>query len=75
MSALQLLVGVVLPFVAVLVFVVGMAYRFRVWFKTPQPAKMTLTQAPKGSLAGAVIAETMFLPSLFKGDWELWPLY
>ncbi len=72
MSALQLLVGVVLPFVAVLVFVVGMAYRFRVWFKTPQPAKMTLTPAPKGSLAGAVLAETMFFPSLFKGDRVLW---
>ncbi|GAG83932.1 unnamed protein product [marine sediment metagenome] len=72
MNAFQFFVGGILPYVAVIVFVVGMGYRFYVWFTTPQPGKMTLTPAPKGSLAGSVLAETLFFPSLFKGDKVLW---
>ena len=60
-----------MPYVAIAVFVVGMAYRLRVWFKTPQPGKMTLFPAPTSTVKG-VLAEALFFPSLFKGDRVLW---
>lgn len=74
MGAFEFFVGGILPYVAVCVFLVGIGYRFYSWYKTPQPGKMTLTPAPKGSMAGAVLAETFLFPSLFKGDKVLWSL-
>jgi len=68
----EFIVGGIVPYLAVLTFVAGMAYRFKVWFKTPQPGKMTLFPAPPGSTAKAVLAEALFFPSLFKGDKLLW---
>ncbi len=68
----EFIVGGIIPYLAVLTFVVGMAYRFKVWFRTPQPGKMTLFPAPQGSTAKAVLAEALFFPSLFKGDKLLW---
>jgi nitrate reductase gamma subunit len=68
----EFIVGGILPYLAVLTFVVGMSYRFKVWFKTPQPGKMTLFPAPKGSTVKEVLAEALFFPSLFKGDKLLW---
>jgi nitrate reductase gamma subunit len=70
-DALAFVVGGVLPYITILVFVVGMGYRIYTWFKTPQPGKMTLFPAPK-STGGGVLAETLFFPSLFKGDKVLW---
>ena len=72
MNTYEFIVGGVLPYLAVLTFVVGMAYRFNVWFNTPQPARMTLFPAPQGSTAKAVLAEALLFPSLFKGDKLLW---
>ncbi len=71
MSAFAFVVGVVLPYVVVPVFIAGMAYRFRVWIKTPQPAKMTLFPAADTTFRG-VLSETLFFPSLFRGDCILW---
>jgi nitrate reductase gamma subunit len=68
----EFIVGGILPYLAVLTFVVGMAYRFKVWFKTPQPGRMTLFPASQGSTAKAVLAEALFFPSLFKSDKLLW---
>ena len=48
-----------------------MGYRFWVWFKTPQPAKMTLFPAG-GSTFRDVLAEALLFPSLFRGDRVLW---
>ena len=48
-----------------------MIYRFRSWLKAPQPGKMTLFPAG-GSPFKEVLAETLFFPSLFKGDRVLW---
>jgi nitrate reductase gamma subunit len=70
-STLAFFTGGVLPVIAVLVFVVGMAFRLRVWFKTPQPGKMTLFPA-SDSMARSVLAEALFFPSLFRGDRVLW---
>jgi len=64
-------VGGILPYLAFTVFLVGVIFRLAVWYRTPQPGKMTLFPA-KGSTAGGVLAETLFFPSLFKGDKLLW---
>jgi nitrate reductase gamma subunit len=64
-------VGAVLPFIVLPAFAAGMSYRFWTWFKTPQPAKMTLFPAG-GSTFREVLAETLLFPSLFKGDRVLW---
>jgi len=65
------IVGAILPYVVVPVFLVGMICRFRSWIKSPQPGKMTLFPAG-GSPLKEVLAETLFFPSLFKGDRVLW---
>jgi nitrate reductase gamma subunit len=73
-NATAFLVGGVLPYVALAAFVGGMAYRFRVWAKTPQPAKMTLYPWPQGSMLRDLVAEALFFPGLFKGDRVLWAM-
>ena len=72
MNVFQFLVGGLLPYLAVMVFVGGMAYRFYVWFSTPQPGRMTLFPAAEGATARRVIAEALLFPSLFRGDKVLW---
>ena len=62
----------IVPFITLLIFIVGMVYRFRVWVKTPQPGKLTLFPAPKGSTGGEVLKRCLFFPGLFKGDKTLW---
>ncbi|MFH1756323.1 MAG: respiratory nitrate reductase subunit gamma, partial [Candidatus Latescibacterota bacterium] len=71
MSTFAFVVGGILPALAIVIFIVGMAYRFRTWIKTPQPGKMTLFPANKNA-GKAVIAEAVFFPSLFRGDRTLW---
>ncbi len=72
MSTYQLLVGGVLPYLAVVIFTAGMAHRLYVWWKTPQPGKMTLFPAERGSPATSVLAEALLFPSLFRADKALW---
>lgn len=71
MNTFGFLVGAILPYVVVPVFLAGMCYRFWVWFKIPQPAKLTLFPAADATFR-AVLAETLFFPSLFRGDRVLW---
>ena len=71
MNTFALVVGGVLPYLITVVFLAGMIYRFASWFRTPQPGKMTLFPAPT-AMAGSVVAEALFFPSLFKGDRVLW---
>lgn len=71
MNMLAFVVGAVLPYIVIPVFLAGMAYRFRVWFKTPQPGKMTLFPAADSTFRG-VLSETLLFPSLFRGDRILW---
>jgi nitrate reductase gamma subunit len=73
MSSFAFVVGGVLPYLALLVFVVGMGYRLRVWMKTPQPGKMTLFPSD-GRVTRGVLAEALFFPSLFRGDKVLWSM-
>ena len=74
MDVLRFLIGGVLPYAAVLVFVIAMVFRVRSWMKLPAPA-MTLFPAPSpGGKANALntAKEAVFFRSLFKGDRYLW---
>lgn len=64
-------VGAVLPYIVVPFFLIAMVYRFRIWLKTPQPGKLTLFPATDSTFKG-VLSETLFFPSLFRGDRVLW---
>ncbi|MBI5528641.1 MAG: respiratory nitrate reductase subunit gamma [Deltaproteobacteria bacterium] len=72
MSGMAFVVGGLMPYAAAALFLAGMVSRFRAWYKTPQPAKMTLFPAAEGGMWKDVLAETFFFPSLFKGDRVLW---
>jgi [DsrC]-trisulfide reductase subunit M len=71
MNTLTFFIGGILPYLAVVVFVVGITFRIVKWVKTPQPGKMTLFPAGNSTVKG-VLAETFFFPSLFRGDKVLW---
>lgn len=73
MQIMRFIVGVILPYVALLVFVVGMAYRLYIWRKLPSPP-MTLFPAPSDGRANTIntIQEIVLFKSLFKGDRVLW---
>jgi nitrate reductase gamma subunit len=66
-------IGAVLPYITIVVFIVGITYHLFVWKKLPKP-KMTLTPAPRPGLPRyvALLKETFFFRSLFKGDKNLW---
>lgn len=73
MEIVKLIVGVILPYVALVVFLVGMGYRIYVWKSLASPP-MTLFPAPpdeKGNMLNT-IQEVVLLKSLFKGDRLLW---
>jgi nitrate reductase gamma subunit len=70
-NTVKFIVGVMLPYLVVPVFVAGMGYRFWTWFKSPQPSKMTLFPVG-GSTFREVLAEALLFPSLFRGDRVLW---
>ena len=65
-----------LPYVTIVVFLLGMGYRFFVWIKTPQPAAITLFPAPHGGPATflSVVRESFLFPGLFRGDRFFWGL-
>jgi nitrate reductase gamma subunit len=71
LSTFTFIVGGILPPLAIVIFIVGMAYRLNIWIKAPQPGKMTLFPAAEGENR-AILAETLFFPSLFRGDRMLW---
>lgn len=74
MSGYAYFVGGVLPYVAVSVFVIGMAYRLHSWYSAKQPGKMKLFTSQNTTTFKGVMAETFFFPSLFRGDRSLWAM-
>jgi len=68
-------VGAILPYVAVLVFVAGMIWRFCTWKKLASPP-MTLFPAPptEGANTLNTVKEVLLFPGLFKSDRLLWVL-
>jgi nitrate reductase gamma subunit len=73
MKSAELLVGVVMPYLAVTTFLGGAAYRLISWSKLPQPGKMTLYPT-RGWGLGAATREALFFPSLYRSDKWLWLL-
>jgi nitrate reductase gamma subunit len=74
MDVLRFLIGGVLPYVAVLTFVIAMVWRVRVWMKLPAPS-MTLFPAPSPEGKANAIntaKEAVFFRSLYRGDRPLW---
>ncbi len=69
---MNILIGVILPYVTIIVFIGGIIYHIRTWNSLPAP-KMTLTPAPApGARYMELLKETLFFRSLFKGDKSLW---
>jgi len=74
MDVLRFLIGGVLPYAAILVFVIAMVFRVRSWMKLPAPS-MTLFPAPPPEGRATAIntaKEAVLFRSLFKGDRPLW---
>ncbi len=73
MDVARFLVGGVLPYVAVVVFIVAMAYRIYTWKRLAAPS-MTLFPAPEDESANKrnVLKEALLFRSLFRGDRLLW---
>ncbi len=71
MNTFAFIAGGLIPGTAIVIFVLGMVYRFNIWIKTPQPGKMTLFPVSNGQTR-AILAEALFFPSLFRGDRTLW---
>lgn len=74
MEVLKILIGVVLPYITIVVLVGGMIYRIVKWYKMPSPGKLTLFPAPPpgSGLVIGILKETFFLRTLFKSDKVLW---
>ena len=73
MESVRIVVGVILPYIAIAVFLVGMIYHLFNWKKLPSPP-MTLYPAGSepGSKTGNILKEAFLFRSLFKGDRALW---
>jgi len=69
----KIIVGVILPYVAVLIFLVGMIYRLYTWKKLASPP-MTLFPAPLTEQDNIIntLKEAFLFKSLFHGDRMLW---
>lgn len=69
----RFIVGVILPYVAIVVFIGGMAYRIHVWRKLASPP-MTLFPAPEDNKSNTLntVKEAVLFKSLFNGDRTLW---
>lgn len=66
--------GQVFPYIAVAVFVFGMAWRVMTWLKAPVPFQITMFPAPSCSMGrmAAIGKEMMLFDSLRRGDKGLW---
>jgi len=71
MNGTTIIVGAILPYVAVTSFVGGVAYRLGAWRRAPQPGKATLYPTGGWGLLAA-LKELVLFPQLFRGDRTLW---
>ena len=73
MSAAQFFIGVILPYITVVVFIVGIVYRIKKWNKAPV-GKMTLFSAPAtpSEKWKQILKEVLVFKQLFDGNKSLW---
>lgn len=74
MDVLRFVVGGILPYLALAVFLVAMGNRIRTWRKLPSPPMTLFPAPPPEGKANTVntMKEALFFPSLYKGDRALW---
>ena len=67
-------IGQVFPYIAIGVFVIGLAWRVLSWLKVPVPFQLTMFPAPDtaGGRAAAVGKQLLLFTSLYKSDRTLW---
>jgi nitrate reductase gamma subunit len=65
---------ILLPYVSVGVFLLGILYRFWRWIQTPVPLRIATTPAPKTrwGVAWRLIGDVLWFPNLFQADKPLW---
>jgi nitrate reductase gamma subunit len=69
-----LLIGVIMPYIALLIFILGLFYRLMKWLSSPVPIRMPLTPAPISRLGviGRMSTEFLIFRSLSKANKKLW---
>lgn len=73
MDVVAFVIGKVLPYITILVLVVGLIARIAKWMRAPQP-KMTVYPGSKttGKMITEIAKEVLIFRSLFKGNKSLW---
>lgn len=71
MNILYFFLGSVTPYIALLVFLIGMIYRIYTWAKMPSPI-ITLYPKPKNSGLMPVLKDVFLFPGLLKSDKSFW---
>ena len=64
-------ITLVLPYITIIIFLVGMSTKFYKWFKLKNPS-MTLFPRPEHGDTIQVLKETFFFPGIYKSDKPLW---
>ena len=74
MNYLLFFIEGILPYIAIIVFVFGTAYRLWRWLATPVPLRITLAPAKLTwrGVAGKIAAEVLLFISLLRSDKFLW---
>ena len=73
MDTVRFILGGILPYIAILVFLAGMSLQVFKWWKLPSPP-MTLYPSAEGKVGAYLLKELVFFRSLFTGDRVLWVL-
>lgn len=65
---------VVFPYIAAMIFIMGILYKLRRWLTLPAPFPLTLSPAPAGKYARfkAMLKELLWFDSLFRHNGVLW---
>lgn len=71
---MDILFGVVIPYVVIVLFLAGMILRIMAWLKVPVPFNLTIFPAPKnrGGAAIDLVKESVGFKSLWRGKKNLW---
>ena len=71
---LLVIIGVIMPYVTVLLFVGGLTFRTVRWLSIPVPTKVVVTPAPVTwpGVFERMSLEVLGFRSLMKGGWKLW---
>jgi nitrate reductase gamma subunit len=71
---MEIIIGQLLPYLSVGVFLAGTCMRIAKWVRTPVPFHLTLFPVPEGIMGrvGAVASEFFFCKTLYRHDKRLW---